>query len=51
MLCFAASSKAAHRRVARAGAGMGALAVVATMITVQGVVTALQPRSQGPGLP
>ncbi len=47
----AASSKHAHRRIARAGAGLRALAAVVTMTTAQGVVIALPPRSPGPGLP
>ncbi len=49
MHCLAATSKAAHRRVTRAGADMRALAVVA-MTTAQGVVIALPSPSRGPGL-
>ena len=49
MHCFAASSKAAHRRVTRAGADMRALAAVTAMTIAQGVVV-LPPRSPGPGL-
>lgn len=50
MHCLPAPSKAARRRVTRAGAGLRALAVVAIMTTMQGVVIALPPPSQGPGL-